>query len=84
MNGVIGLQIPRVTMDQESDQAKAIVFETLKSASSQNVDVLKPAEEKLKQWEAQPGFYSVLVVSSQPVFGLKLDLGPLDPIQHLA
>ncbi|CAG0893849.1 unnamed protein product [Darwinula stevensoni] len=61
MNGIIGLQIPRVTMDQELDQAKAIVFETLKSASSQNVDVLKPAEEKLKQWEAQPGFYSVLV-----------------------
>ncbi|CAH1127188.1 unnamed protein product [Ceutorhynchus assimilis] len=37
-----------------------LVLEVLHSASSQDPQVLKPAEEKLKQWETEPGFYSVL------------------------
>ena len=30
-------------------------------ASSQDASVLKPAEAQLKEWESQPGFYSVLL-----------------------
>lgn len=48
-------------MDVGSTQA--IVLETLHRASSQEADVLKPAEAKLKEWETQPGFYTVLFVS---------------------
>lgn len=48
-------------MDFESTQA--IVLEVLLRASSQDADVLKPAEAKLKEWETQPGFYTILFVS---------------------
>lgn len=40
-----------------------MVLEVLQRASSQNPDILKPAENKLKEWETQPGFYTVLFVS---------------------
>lgn len=49
-------------MDIGSTQA--IVLEALHRASSQDPDVLKPAETKLKEWETQPGFYTVLFVST--------------------
>lgn len=41
----------------------SMVLEVLQRASSQNPDILKPAETKLKEWETQPGFYTVLFVS---------------------
>ncbi|XP_054286364.1 importin-11-like [Macrosteles quadrilineatus] len=40
--------------------AQTLVFETLQQAASQNSDVLKPAEQKLKEWEGVPGFYTIL------------------------
>ncbi|XP_050667991.1 importin-11 [Leptidea sinapis] len=39
----------------------ALVLDTLNRATSQNTDVLKPAEKKLEEWEIEPGFYSVLL-----------------------
>lgn len=44
-------------------QTQAIVLEALHRASSQDADVLKPAEAKLKEWETRPGFYTVLFVN---------------------
>ncbi|XP_026526316.1 importin-11 [Notechis scutatus] len=41
--------------------ASNIVLQVLTQATSQDTSVLKPAEEQLKQWETQPGFYSVLL-----------------------
>jgi len=43
--------------------AHSAVVDVLYRACSQEASVLKPAEEQLKQWEAQPGFYSILAVS---------------------
>ncbi|KAM8960146.1 importin-11 isoform 2-T2 [Pelodytes ibericus] len=43
------------------NSASSVVLQVLTRASSQNSAVLKPAEEQLKQWETQPGFYSVLL-----------------------
>ncbi|XP_053304003.1 importin-11 [Spea bombifrons] len=43
------------------NSASSIVLQVLTQASSQDSTVLKPAEEQLKQWETQPGFYSVLL-----------------------
>ncbi|NXN91748.1 IPO11 protein, partial [Rhinopomastus cyanomelas] len=43
------------------NSASTIVLEVLTQATSQDTAVLKPAEEQLKQWETQPGFYSVLL-----------------------
>ncbi|XP_077601089.1 importin-11-like [Stigmatopora nigra] len=43
------------------DGASSVVLKTLTQATSQDTAVLKPAEEQLKQWETQPGFYSVLL-----------------------
>ncbi|XP_017775673.1 PREDICTED: importin-11 [Nicrophorus vespilloides] len=45
-------------MDPVSTQS--MVLEVLQRASSQNADILKPAEAKLREWEIQPGFYSML------------------------
>ena len=42
--------------------AATAVVETLMRACSQDASVLKPAESLLKQWETQPGFYSILAV----------------------
>lgn len=44
-------------------EIEQMVYETLLQASSQHPDMLKPAEQKLKEWEVEPGFYSVLFVS---------------------
>ncbi|XP_078607197.1 importin-11-like isoform X1 [Branchiostoma floridae x Branchiostoma japonicum] len=41
--------------------ASSVVLETLTKATSQDQTILKPAEQQLKQWETQPGFYSILV-----------------------
>ncbi|MBN3312396.1 IPO11 protein, partial [Atractosteus spatula] len=41
--------------------ASSVVLQALTQATSQDTSVLKPAEEQLKQWETQPGFYSVLL-----------------------
>lgn len=43
-------------------EIEQLVYETLLQASSQHPDMLKPAEQKLKEWEIEPGFYSVLFV----------------------
>lgn len=48
------------TMDM--DGASSVVLQALTQATSQDTAVLKPAEEQLRQWETQPGFYSVLLV----------------------
>lgn len=56
----ISLQIyPAMDMDS----ASSVVLQALTQATSQDTAVLKPAEEQLRQWETQPGFYSVLLVS---------------------
>ncbi|KAH9500905.1 Importin-11, partial [Bulinus truncatus] len=47
-------------MERALESAKPLVLETLAHACSQNASVLKPAEQKLQQWETEPGFYSVL------------------------
>lgn len=39
-----------------------IVVEVLRRASSQDPEILKPAEAKLREWETQPGFYTILFV----------------------
>lgn len=39
----------------------AIVLETLRKATSQNAEQLKPAEQQLKCWETEKGFYSALM-----------------------
>ncbi|KAL4717034.1 hypothetical protein ACJJTC_016921 [Scirpophaga incertulas] len=39
----------------------ALVLDTLNRATSQDAEVLKPAEKKLQEWEIEPGFYSVLL-----------------------
>ena len=44
--------------------AAPAVAEVLARASSQDTSLLKPAEEQLKQWEIQPGFYSTLMVNA--------------------
>uniref|UniRef100_A0A8C8E0C3 Importin-11 n=1 Tax=Oryzias sinensis TaxID=183150 RepID=A0A8C8E0C3_9TELE len=43
------------------DSASSVVLQALTQATSQDTAVLKPAEEQLRQWETQPGFYSVLL-----------------------
>ncbi|KAM7391440.1 hypothetical protein PAMP_022129 [Pampus punctatissimus] len=45
----------------DMDSASSVVLQALTQATSQNTAVLKPAEEQLRQWETQPGFYSVLL-----------------------
>ncbi|CAG9791056.1 unnamed protein product [Diatraea saccharalis] len=39
----------------------ALVLDTLNRATSQDTEILKPAEKKLQEWEIEPGFYSVLL-----------------------
>lgn len=46
----------------DMDSASTVVLQALTQATSQDTAVLKPAEEQLRQWETQPGFYSVLLV----------------------
>ncbi|KAK9408521.1 importin-11 [Crotalus adamanteus] len=54
-----GAQASPIFMDLHS--ASNVVLQVLTQATSQDTSVLKPAEEQLKQWETQPGFYSVLL-----------------------
>jgi len=49
----------------DTSAAATAVIETLMRACSQDASVLKPAESLLKQWETQPGFYSILAVCGQ-------------------
>ncbi|KAK7479675.1 hypothetical protein BaRGS_00029051 [Batillaria attramentaria] len=44
----------------ELGTAEPVVLETLSHACSQDANVLKPAEQQLKDWETEPGFYSIL------------------------
>ncbi|KAG2466596.1 IPO11 protein, partial [Polypterus senegalus] len=48
------------------NSADNLVLQALSHATSQDTAVLKPAEEQLKQWETQPGFYSVLLLCLLP------------------
>lgn len=41
-----------------------VLVSILDKATSQDSDVLKYAEEQLKQWEGQPSFYQALLVIS--------------------
>ncbi|XP_047197226.1 importin-11 [Hippoglossus stenolepis] len=45
----------------DMDSASSVVLQALTQATSQDTSVLKPVEEQLRQWETQPGFYSVLL-----------------------
>ncbi|XP_067087527.1 importin-11 isoform X1 [Osmerus mordax] len=45
----------------DMDSASTVVLQALTQATSQDTALLKPAEEQLRQWETQPGFYSVLL-----------------------
>lgn len=45
-------------VDIESPQFK--VLEALQCLCSQNANLLKANEIKLKEWEVQPGFYSIV------------------------
>ncbi|XP_047679102.1 importin-11 [Tachysurus fulvidraco] len=42
------------------DLQVSVVLQVLSQASSQDSTLLKPAEEQLRNWENQPGFYSIL------------------------
>lgn len=50
------------------ESTDSLVLEVLRRASSQNADILKPAETKLLEWETQPGFYTALYVRFCTVF----------------
>lgn len=52
---------PNQTVSMDLNSASTVVLQVLTQATSQDTAVLKPAEEQLKQWETQPGFYSVLL-----------------------
>lgn len=52
----------RIYPSMDMDSASSVVLQALTQATSQDTAVLKPAEEQLRQWETQPGFYSVLLV----------------------
>lgn len=41
----------------------AAVIEVLEKAGSQDPNILKPAEEVLREWETQRGFYTALYVN---------------------
>ncbi len=47
----------------ENTLGDRLVYLTLSQAISQDASILKPAEEKLCEWETHPGFYSSLSVS---------------------
>lgn len=40
---------------------RELVLDTLRRATSQEAEILKPAELQLQEWETEPGFYSTLV-----------------------
>lgn len=45
----------------EVTDVEMLVLETLRRATSQNIEILKAAEVKIKEWEIEPGYYSVLL-----------------------
>lgn len=51
----------------QEGQAAEVVLETLSRATSQNSEFFKPAERLLREWESQPGFYSILLVNSYTI-----------------
>lgn len=60
------------------------MIEVLRQAVSQDPNVLKSAEETLKQWETQQGFYIALYVSllrSVQQFFLQVHLFHIYPIR---
>lgn len=59
---VLCVSLQALLMDIQS--ASSVVLQALTQATSQDTAVLKPAEEQLRQWETQPGFYSVLLVKN--------------------
>lgn len=50
-------------MMEPMESTYKIVLEVLHNASSQNPEILKPAETQLREWEVQPGFHSILFAS---------------------
>ncbi|KAL3277504.1 hypothetical protein HHI36_012850 [Cryptolaemus montrouzieri] len=48
-------------MDLDISPTQDHLLEALKRASSQNTEILKPAETQLREWEIQPGFYTALL-----------------------
>lgn len=52
---------------QNKDMDAAVV-DILHKAGSQDPNVLKPAEQTLKEWETQRGFYTALFVRSSYLF----------------
>lgn len=40
---------------------EALLFETLSSATSQDPQLVKQAEQKLSAWEKEPNFYSTIL-----------------------
>lgn len=62
INSLIAIIWLKVTSTMDPN-IYALVLDTLNRATSQNTEVLKPAEKKLQEWETEPGFYSVLLVS---------------------
>lgn len=42
--------------------AESLVYMTLSQATSQDARILKPAEQKLYEWETHAGFYTSLCV----------------------
>lgn len=50
----------------------AAVVEVLQQASSQDPTILKPAEQTLKQWETERGFYTALYVSGKYKYEMNL------------
>ena len=58
-------------------KAGQLVVACLGEASNQNPAVIKQAEERLKQWETEPGFYSILLTiffDFVILFGIFLDV----------
>lgn len=50
----------------------AAVVEVLQQATSQDPTILKPAEQTLKQWETERGFYTALYVSRKYKYKMNL------------
>lgn len=42
----------------------SLVYLILSQATSQDANILKPAEQKLREWETDSGFYTSLCVST--------------------
>uniref|UniRef100_A0A182XWD3 Importin N-terminal domain-containing protein n=2 Tax=Anopheles stephensi TaxID=30069 RepID=A0A182XWD3_ANOST len=52
---------PNNNHNRSNMSAESAVYEALQYACSQNAQMLKPAEQKLAEWEIQPGFHLTLV-----------------------